>query len=71
MILQRQLARRYKGKKYLKWTVTVPPRGIEQLGWGHGEVLKATVVGGRGGKLIIEAVSGKLRPRRGYVDIIQ
>ena len=70
MILQRQLARRYKGRKYLKWTITIPPKGIVALGWAHKETLKATVVGGRGGKLIIESVQGRLKPRKGHIDIL-
>jgi len=43
MRLQKQMSRKYKGKEYPKWVITVPPRQIEELGWGEGEFLESKV----------------------------
>ena len=43
MRLQRQMSRKYKGKEYPKWMITVPPRQIEELGWTEGEYLESNV----------------------------
>ena len=69
MILQRQISRKYKGVKYVKWTISIPPSAIRHLGWVQGETLRATVLGGKGGKLIIEAAFFK-QPR-GHVDVMK
>ena len=44
MRLQRQMSRRYKGKEYPKWMITVPPKQIEELGWVEGEFLESEVI---------------------------
>lgn len=44
MQLQRQVSRRYKGREYSKWVITVPPRQIKELGWAEGEFLKSDVM---------------------------
>ena len=41
--LQRQVSRKYKGREYSKWVVTVPPEQIEQLGWQEGDFLEGSV----------------------------
>jgi len=43
MRLQKQMSRKYKGKEYPKWVITVPPKQIEELGWGEGEFLESGV----------------------------
>jgi hypothetical protein len=37
------MSRKYKGKEYPKWVITVPPKQIEELGWGEGEFLESGV----------------------------
>jgi bifunctional DNA-binding transcriptional regulator/antitoxin component of YhaV-PrlF toxin-antitoxin module len=37
------MSRKYKGKEYPKWMITVPPKQIEELGWGEGDSLKSEV----------------------------
>lgn len=41
--LQKQVSRKYKGREYPKWVITVPPKQIEELGWGEGEFLEGEV----------------------------
>lgn len=43
--------RAYKGKDYMKFTVTIPNKCIDELGWEVGEELECEV---ENGKLIIE-----------------
>jgi bifunctional DNA-binding transcriptional regulator/antitoxin component of YhaV-PrlF toxin-antitoxin module len=43
MRLQKQLSRKYGGKEYPKWVITVPPKQIEALGWKEGEYLESEV----------------------------
>ncbi|MDD2665385.1 MAG: AbrB/MazE/SpoVT family DNA-binding domain-containing protein [Methanocellales archaeon] len=47
MQLQRQLSRKHKGKEYPKYTVVIPPKKIEKLGWMEGQELSSEANGGR------------------------
>jgi len=44
MQLQKQKAREYKGKSIFKYTIVIPPKDIEQLGWDKGTKLEGTIV---------------------------
>ena len=48
MKLQKVRAREYKGKTIYKWIIVIPPKDIEQLGWGEGIELEGTIVKNRG-----------------------
>jgi bifunctional DNA-binding transcriptional regulator/antitoxin component of YhaV-PrlF toxin-antitoxin module len=37
------MSRRYKGREYPKWMITIPPRQVEELGWAEGEFLESDV----------------------------
>jgi bifunctional DNA-binding transcriptional regulator/antitoxin component of YhaV-PrlF toxin-antitoxin module len=37
------MSRRYKGREYPKWMITIPPRQVEELGWNEGEFLESDV----------------------------
>jgi bifunctional DNA-binding transcriptional regulator/antitoxin component of YhaV-PrlF toxin-antitoxin module len=37
------MSRRYKGREYPKWVVTIPPKQIEELGWTEGEFLESDI----------------------------
>jgi len=37
------MSRKYKGREYPKWVITVPPKQIEELGWVQGESLASDV----------------------------
>jgi len=50
MKLQKRLSREYKGKKYTKWIITIPPGIIKMLGWKSGQELEAD---SKEGKLIL------------------
>lgn len=43
MQLQRQLSRKHKGKEYPKYTVVIPPKEIEKLGWNEGVRLEPEI----------------------------
>lgn len=43
--------REYKGKEYKKFSVVIPNKYIEELGWKEGEDLECEV---KGDKLVIE-----------------
>ncbi len=45
MRLQKQLSRKYEGKPYPKYVVTIPPKLIEDTGWTEGIELEALVEG--------------------------
>jgi bifunctional DNA-binding transcriptional regulator/antitoxin component of YhaV-PrlF toxin-antitoxin module len=45
--LQKQLSRKFEGKEYPKYVVTIPPKQIEEVGWKEGIELEATVRNGR------------------------
>jgi bifunctional DNA-binding transcriptional regulator/antitoxin component of YhaV-PrlF toxin-antitoxin module len=45
MKLQKQLSRKYGGKEYPKWVITVPPKQIDELGWSEGEFLDSEISG--------------------------
>lgn len=47
MKLQKQLSRKYDGKDYPKYVVTIPPKNIEQAGWKEGTELEAIVEDGK------------------------
>lgn len=51
MKLQKRQTRKYEGKDYFKWVVTIPPDEIEELGWKEGMELKQKR---EGKKLVIE-----------------
>ena len=48
MKLQKNMAYTYKGKTNYKFTIMVPHKDIEQLGWGKGIELEGTVVKDKG-----------------------
>jgi bifunctional DNA-binding transcriptional regulator/antitoxin component of YhaV-PrlF toxin-antitoxin module len=41
--LQKQKTRVVKGKEYFRWTVVIPPKRIEELGWDEGIELEARI----------------------------
>ncbi len=43
MQLQKQLSRKHKNKEYPKFTIVVPPKEIEKLGWKEGEELEPEI----------------------------
>lgn len=43
MKLQKQLSRKFKGKEYVKWIITIPPEDIDKLGWEEGQTLKSEI----------------------------
>jgi bifunctional DNA-binding transcriptional regulator/antitoxin component of YhaV-PrlF toxin-antitoxin module len=43
MQLQRQLSRKHKEKIYPKFTIVIPPKEIEKLGWKEGEELEPEI----------------------------
>lgn len=51
MKLQKQLSRKVRDKKYPKYTVVIPPKQIDELGWKEKQDLKGKV---DGKKLILE-----------------
>lgn len=46
MKLQKQLSRKFEGKEYPKYVVTIPPKQIEEVGWKEGTELEAIVKNG-------------------------
>ena len=48
MKLQRQKARKYKGKTIYKYIIVIPPKDIRDLGWKEGMELDGTVVKDKG-----------------------
>ena len=48
MQLQKQKAREYKGNPIFKYTIVVPPKDVERLGWDKGTELIGTVVSDKG-----------------------
>lgn len=48
MKLQKHKAREYKGKSIYKWTIVIPPKDIETLGWKEGIELKGTIIKEKG-----------------------
>jgi bifunctional DNA-binding transcriptional regulator/antitoxin component of YhaV-PrlF toxin-antitoxin module len=51
MRLQKQKTREVKGKEYFRWTVVIPPKEVEELGWKEGDELEPLK---EGRKLVIE-----------------
>lgn len=51
MQLQKQLSRKHKDKEYPKYTVVIPPKEIEKLGWKEGDELEPEI---KDSKLIIK-----------------
>ncbi|HTW55290.1 MAG TPA: hypothetical protein VMG36_02430 [Thermoplasmata archaeon] len=45
MKLHKVVNRIYEGTTYYRWTVSVPPRRIRELGWTDGQELDAVVRG--------------------------
>ncbi len=43
MQLQKQLSRKHKDKEYPKFTIVIPPKEIEKLGWTEGEELEPEI----------------------------
>jgi AbrB family looped-hinge helix DNA binding protein len=43
MQLQKQLSRKHKDKVYPKFTIVIPPKEIEKLGWKEGEELEPEI----------------------------
>jgi hypothetical protein len=41
MRLQKQKTREVKGKEYFRWTVVIPPKEVESLGWTEGTELES------------------------------
>jgi bifunctional DNA-binding transcriptional regulator/antitoxin component of YhaV-PrlF toxin-antitoxin module len=50
MQLQKQLSRVHKDKTYPKYTIVVPPKEIEKLGWREGDELEPEI---KDGELVI------------------
>lgn len=48
MKLQKQKARKYKGKTIFKYIIVIPPKDIENLGWEEGIELEGTVIKDKG-----------------------
>ncbi len=48
MIIQKAKAYEYKGKTKYKYTIVVPEKDMEKLGWDKGTELKGTVVENKG-----------------------
>ncbi len=48
MKLQKQTARKYKGKAIYKYVIVIPPKDIEELGWKEGIELDVRVVKDKG-----------------------
>ena len=44
MIIQKAKAYEYKGKTKYKYTIVVPERDMERLGWDKGTKLEGTIV---------------------------
>lgn len=44
MIIQKAKAYEYKGKTKYKYTIVVPPKDMEKLGWNKGTKLEGTIV---------------------------
>jgi bifunctional DNA-binding transcriptional regulator/antitoxin component of YhaV-PrlF toxin-antitoxin module len=51
MRLQKQKTREVKGKEYFRWSVVIPPKEVEEMGWKEGEELEPKH---RGVRLVIE-----------------
>ncbi len=51
MKLQKQLSRKYGGKEYPKYLVTIPPKTVDKVGWEQGTELEAIV---KDGKIILK-----------------
>lgn len=47
MQLQKQLSRKHKNKEYPKFTIVIPPKEIEKLGWKEGEELEPEIKNNR------------------------
>jgi formylmethanofuran dehydrogenase subunit D len=45
--LQRQKTRVVNGKEYFRWTVIIPPKRIDELGWNEGTQLESKTKKGR------------------------
>lgn len=48
MILQKQKARKYKGKTIYKYIIVIPPKDIKDLGWKEGIELEGVVIKDKG-----------------------
>ena len=65
MRLLDKLNRRVGGREYRKWYLSLPNADVEQLGWSHGQELKAEI---DGNNLLIrpaDADSTRFRPQAG------
>jgi bifunctional DNA-binding transcriptional regulator/antitoxin component of YhaV-PrlF toxin-antitoxin module len=45
--LQKQLSRKYEGKEYPKYVVTISPENVKKAGWKEGITLEAIVEDGK------------------------
>jgi len=43
MQLQKQVSERYKGTEYPKFSIVIPPKEIEKLGWKEDEELEPEI----------------------------
>jgi len=54
--LQKQKTRVVKGKEYFRWTVVIPPKKIDELGWNDGTELESKT---KKGRLILRRAKAK------------
>jgi hypothetical protein len=45
--LQKQKTRVVNGKEYFRWSVVIPPKKVEELGWDEGMELESKTKKGR------------------------
>jgi antitoxin component of MazEF toxin-antitoxin module len=61
MRLRKVVNRVYQGTTYYRWTVSIPPKRVRELGWTDGLELEVVV---RGGTLAIQPTLRPLPGRR-------
>jgi bifunctional DNA-binding transcriptional regulator/antitoxin component of YhaV-PrlF toxin-antitoxin module len=54
--LQKQKTRVVNGKKYYRWSVVIPPKRVEELGWNEGTELESKT---KKGRLILRRAKAK------------
>ena len=54
--LQKQKTRVVNGKEYFRWTVVIPPKKIDELGWNDGTELESKT---KKGRLILRLAKAK------------
>ncbi|MCI4362926.1 MAG: hypothetical protein L3K13_01290 [Thermoplasmata archaeon] len=64
MRLHKVVNRVYEGKTYYRWVLSVPPKGIRELGWVDGQELQASV---RGTALVVEPARRTIVGSRGWL----